>query len=201
VLDNCHYSQALLWSVIDGLDKPISRLSMTSEAELEEVLHKFNATDAAPSEVMHRGQTVHGALEHWAAVQPDAPALVLEARARMAMSAAVPSAAAHRICRADALRRCAQGGTMSYAELDARANQLAHRLVGLGVGPEVPVGVLMPRSRDLVVAMLGVLKAGGAYVPMDPAYPADRLAMMIEDTEVCRRAIRLGAVAEYSAWP
>jgi len=90
---------------------------------------------------------------------------------------------------------------MSYAELDARANQLAHRLVGLGVGPEVPVGVLMPRSLDLVVAMLGVLKAGGAYVPMDPAYPADRLAMMIEDTEVRERVIRLGAVAVDSAWP
>ncbi len=90
---------------------------------------------------------------------------------------------------------------MSYAELDARANQLAHRLVGLGVGPEVPVGVLMPRSLDLVVAMLSVLKAGGAYVPMDPAYPADRLAMMIEDTEVRERVIRLGAVAVDSAWP
>ncbi len=90
---------------------------------------------------------------------------------------------------------------MSYAELDARANQLAHRLVGLGVGPEVPVGVLMLRSLDLVVAMLSVLKAGGAYVPMDPAYPADRLAMMIEDTEVRGRAIRHGAGADDSAWP
>jgi len=59
----------------------------------------------------------------------------------------------------------------------------------------------MPRSLDLVVAMLGVLKAGGAYVPMDPAYPADRLAMMIEDTEVRERVIRLGAVAVDSAWP
>ncbi len=72
---------------------------------------------------------------------------------------------------------------MSYAELDAHANQLAHRLIGLGVGPEVPVGVLLPRSLDLVVALLGVLKAGGAYVPMDPAYPADRLAMILEDSE------------------
>jgi len=51
------------------------------------------------------------------------------------------------------------------------------------------------------VAMLGVLKAGGAYVPMDPAYPADRLAMMIEDTEVRGRAIRHGAGADDSAWP
>ena len=64
------------------------------------------------------------------------------------------------------------------------------------MGPEVPVGVLMPRSLDLVVAMLGVLKAGGAYVPMDPAYPADRLAMMIEDTEVRGRAIWFGAVSQ-----
>ena len=79
---------------------------------------------------------------------------------------------------------------MSYAELDARANQLAHRLIGLGVGPEVPVGVMMPRSLDLVVALLGVLKAGGAYVPMDPSYPADRLAMILEDSEVRARGRR-----------
>ncbi len=76
-----------------------------------------------------------------------------------------------------------QGNTLSYAELDKRANQLAHRLIGLGVGPEVPVGVMMERSLELVVALLGVLKAGGAYVPMDPSYPPDRLALMMEDSE------------------
>ena len=73
---------------------------------------------------------------------------------------------------------------LSYGELDKRANQLAHRLVALGVGPEVPVGVMIPRSLHLVVALLGVLKAGGAYVPMDPDYPPDRLALMMEDSEV-----------------
>ena len=76
-----------------------------------------------------------------------------------------------------------QGVTLSYGELDERANQLAHRLVALGVGPEVPVGVMMERSLDLAVALLGVLKAGGAYVPMDPSYPLDRLALMMEDSE------------------
>ena len=76
-----------------------------------------------------------------------------------------------------------QGTTLSYEELDKRANQLAHRLVALGVGPEVPVGVMMERSLDLIVALLGVLKAGGAYVPMDPSYPVDRLALMMEDSE------------------
>ena len=73
---------------------------------------------------------------------------------------------------------------MSYGELDKRSNQLAHRLVALGVGPEVPVGVMIPRCLELFVALLGVLKAGGAYVPMDPDYPPDRLALMMEDSEV-----------------
>ena len=77
-----------------------------------------------------------------------------------------------------------QGSTLSYGELDERANQLAHHLIALGVGPEVPVGVMMERSLDMFVALLGVLKAGGAYVPMDPGYPPDRLALMMEDSEV-----------------
>ena len=78
----------------------------------------------------------------------------------------------------------AQGEVLSYAELEQRVNQLGHHLMHLGVGPEVPVGVMMDRSLDLFVALLGVLKAGGAYVPMDPSYPSDRLALMMEDSEV-----------------
>jgi amino acid adenylation domain-containing protein len=75
------------------------------------------------------------------------------------------------------------GASVSYAALDARANQVAHRLRALGVGPETPVALFLPRTPELVAAMLGVLKAGGAYVPLDPAYPAERVAMMLEDTE------------------
>ncbi len=77
-----------------------------------------------------------------------------------------------------------QETTLSYAELDKRANQLAHHLIALGVGPEVPVGLMLPRSLDYIVAVMGVLKAGGAFIPMDPTYPPDRLAMMLEDSEV-----------------
>src|SRR5437868_11769927 len=73
------------------------------------------------------------------------------------------------------------GETLTYGQLNARANRLARRLRGWGVGPEVLVGVCAGRSPALVVGLLAVLKAGGAYVPLDPAYPADRLAFMLED--------------------
>ena len=72
--------------------------------------------------------------------------------------------------------------TLSYRELDERADALAVRLQAMGVGRDVPVAVSMERSAELVVALVGVLKAGGAYVPVDPHYPADRRAFMLEDS-------------------
>ncbi len=74
------------------------------------------------------------------------------------------------------------GVTMSYAGLNARANRLARLLVSLGAGPERLVAVAMPRSADLIVAVLAVLKSGAAYVPVDPAYPADRTGFLLADT-------------------
>jgi amino acid adenylation domain-containing protein len=73
---------------------------------------------------------------------------------------------------------------LTYAELNRHANQLAHYLQALGVGPEVLVGVLMERSLELVVGLLGVLKAGGAYVPLDPGYPEERLRTMVTDAGI-----------------
>ena len=74
-----------------------------------------------------------------------------------------------------------EGLQISYRELNAQANRLAHQLRGWGVGPEVPVGLCTERSLSTLVAVLGILKSGGAYVPLDPSYPAERLAFMLND--------------------
>ncbi|WP_247365082.1 AMP-binding protein, partial [Ralstonia pseudosolanacearum] len=75
-----------------------------------------------------------------------------------------------------------EGRQVSYAELNARANRVAHALIGLGVGPDARVGLCAGRSVELVVGLLGILKAGGGYVPLDPSYPQDRLTYMLEDS-------------------
>ncbi|HEX6290123.1 MAG TPA: amino acid adenylation domain-containing protein [Herpetosiphonaceae bacterium] len=72
---------------------------------------------------------------------------------------------------------------ISYAALNARANQLARHLRGLGVGPETPVGLCVERSIEMIVGVLGILKAGGCYVPLDPAYPQERLSFMLQDSQ------------------
>jgi amino acid adenylation domain-containing protein len=72
--------------------------------------------------------------------------------------------------------------SMTYRELDRAANQVAHHLVALGAGPGRAVGLSVPRSAEMVVALLGVLRSGAAYVPLDPTYPADRLAHMVRDS-------------------
>jgi amino acid adenylation domain-containing protein/non-ribosomal peptide synthase protein (TIGR01720 family) len=82
-----------------------------------------------------------------------------------------------------AIAVCSDHDSLSYAELDARANRLAHGLLALGVGPERPVGVLMERSVDLVVAELAVLKAGAAYLPVDVHAPRERMAMILVEAD------------------
>jgi amino acid adenylation domain-containing protein len=81
----------------------------------------------------------------------------------------------------DAIALIYEDQQLTYAELNTRANQLAHYLRGLGVGPEVVVGLCLDRSVEMVVAVLGVLKAGGAYLPLDPEHPIERLGYMLED--------------------
>ncbi|TYP15978.1 non-ribosomal peptide synthase/polyketide synthase [Xenorhabdus doucetiae] len=83
--------------------------------------------------------------------------------------------------RPDATAAVFEGQTLSYGELNRRANQLAHHLIALGIQPDDRVAICVERSLGLIVGLLAILKAGGAYVPLDPAYPAERLAYMLED--------------------
>ncbi|MDF5706500.1 MAG: amino acid adenylation domain-containing protein [Nostoc sp. S4] len=84
----------------------------------------------------------------------------------------------------DAIAVVFEDKQLTYRQLNARANQLAHYLRTLGVKPEVLVGICTERSLEMIVGLLGILKAGGAYVPLDPAYPASRLAFMLSDSQV-----------------
>ncbi|MFS8071589.1 MAG: non-ribosomal peptide synthetase, partial [Byssovorax sp.] len=79
----------------------------------------------------------------------------------------------------EALALVAGSARLTYAELDRRANQLAHHLRGLGVGPESVVGLCLDRSAEVIVGLLGILKSGGAYLPLEPGYPAARLAQIL----------------------
>lgn len=99
-----------------------------------------------------RDGTIHGFIEAQAKRMPDAPAVVFRDQ------------------------------SLTFRELNQRANQLARRLQEYGAGPDLMVGIFLRRSIDMVVALLGVLKSGAAYVPLDPAFPAERLAWMLEDT-------------------
>lgn len=95
-----------------------------------------------------------------------------------------------------------EDGRLTYRELNARANQLARILRSSGVGPEVPVGVFMERSMEMVISLYGILKAGGAYVPLDPEYPYERVAFMLEDTKVpviLTQKHLLGSIPPHSA--
>ncbi|MFI6553580.1 amino acid adenylation domain-containing protein [Streptomyces griseus] len=124
------------------------------------------APPPAPGRTDARPEPVHERFARWAARTPDAVALV-------------------------------DGDTtIGYAELDARADRLAHRLRAHGVGPGTLVGLSMERSAALVTGLLAVLKAGGAYVPLDPAYPVERLRHMVEDSGL-RTILTGGAVPRW----
>ncbi|QXJ23365.1 amino acid adenylation domain-containing protein [Actinomadura graeca] len=96
----------------------------------------------------------------------------------------IPELFEHRVAeRPDATALVYEGASLTYRELDSRANRLARLLIGRGVGPESVVAVTLPRSPGLWTAALAVMKAGGAFLPVDPAYPADRIEFMVKDSE------------------
>ncbi|WP_144931527.1 MULTISPECIES: non-ribosomal peptide synthase/polyketide synthase, partial [unclassified Pseudomonas] len=167
----CGYMHTALEKLVEALEQTpqaaLYRLPILPEAEREQLLVTFNATDAEyPLE-----QTVHGLFEEQVQRTPDALA-VLHGDQRL-----------------------------SYAELNERANQLAHYLRGQGVRPDSRVAICVERGLDMVVGLLAILKAGGGYVPLDPAYPADRIAYMLEDSApavVLAQTATVGLLADAS---
>ena len=103
--------------------------------------------------------------------------------ARAIPSATLPELFAAQVAKSpDAIAVVFADERLTYGELDARANQLAHHLRDLGVGPETVVGLCVERSLEMIIGLIGILKAGGAYLPLDPDYPQERLAFMLADT-------------------
>jgi amino acid adenylation domain-containing protein len=151
--------QTLLEGIVADSDRRLSDLPLLTEAEEHQLLVERNDTWAD----YPRNRCIHELIEDQVKQTPDAVALVFD-----------PPAS----------RGSSPNQHLTYQELDARANQLAHRLQELGVGPEVLTGVCMQRSAEMVVGLYGILKAGGAYVPLDPTFPPERLAFMLADAQV-----------------
>ncbi|HET9278852.1 MAG TPA: amino acid adenylation domain-containing protein, partial [Flavitalea sp.] len=156
---NGHYSN-LLSSVVSNSDQNISRLEFLSPEERTKILFEWNNTSFEyPAHLC-----IHELFEEQVTRSPDATAVELYT---MEGSGSMPGSK-----------------SLTYRQLNEKANQLAHLLKELRIGPDVPVAICMSRSQELVVALIGVLKAGGAYVPIDPSYPKERIGFMLKDSAV-----------------
>ncbi|MGI5041366.1 amino acid adenylation domain-containing protein, partial [Streptomyces sp. JAC128] len=165
----------LIVDAVDPIDPhAVAALARTTVEEL--VGAAESALDGAPDRPLRAVQVLDGAERHRVLAEwNDTAAHVLPAT--------VPALFAARVRQTpDAVAVAGDGAELTYAELDSRANRLARFLTRRGVGPESVVAVVRERGLDLIVTLLGVLKAGGAYLPVDPEYPAERIAFMIEES-------------------
>jgi amino acid adenylation domain-containing protein len=142
--------ETLLRGLAADTGKEVDRLRILSDAELQQILREWNATERD----YPRHKCVHELFEKQAAREPVAVAVSFEGR------------------------------SLTYAQLDKRANQLARHLIKVGVTPGSLVGIALDRSLDLLVGLLGIWKAGAAYLPLDAAYPRDRIAFIMEETSL-----------------
>ncbi|MCP4660326.1 MAG: amino acid adenylation domain-containing protein, partial [bacterium] len=176
--------RSLLQAFVDDPRRLLAELAMLTPAERQQLLVEWPARDRHYPREASLGELFETQVKR----RPDAVAVVFDG------PAGAPEA------------------SLSFAELNARANRLAHHLRGLGVGPEIRVGLSIARSIELIVATLGIIKAGGAYVPLDPAYPDERLAFMVEDSGAAvvlsdapmaerLRDLGVGSIALDREWP
>lgn len=148
-----NHFKTLLSNLVDHPDQPVDFLPMLTTGELNQIFVEWNQTQAFDLPDL----AVHQLFEKQVERTPDALALV------------------------GLIGTDDEPVQLNYAQLNQRANQLAHYLVQLGVGPEKLVGLCIERSPEMIIGLLAILKAGGVYVPLDPTYPQERLAYMLDD--------------------
>ncbi|MDP8242505.1 MAG: amino acid adenylation domain-containing protein [Candidatus Hinthialibacter antarcticus] len=149
-----HYC-VLLEQIVENPNRRVSELPLLPKREKTRILSDWNAT--------RKEYPLHKSLHEWVEEQVNKTPDAIAVEAPQANGAVE---------------------TLTFRELNAKANQLAHYLRSLNVGRDTPVGICIERSLDMVVGLLGIVKAGGAYVPLDPDYPNDRLRYMLEDAQV-----------------
>jgi amino acid adenylation domain-containing protein/non-ribosomal peptide synthase protein (TIGR01720 family) len=146
----------LLESIAQDPNASVGRVRLLTEAERKELVEEYNPAAQAPvgsNLPLHGAATLHQLFEQQVARRPEAVALTCD------------------------------GVSLTYAQVNARANRIARRLNEYGVKPETLVGLCLDRTNEIVIAILAILKSGGAYLPIDLAYPPDRLAFMLEDAQ------------------
>jgi amino acid adenylation domain-containing protein len=159
--------QTLLSGITADPDQPLARLPLVRDADRSRLL----AGARGPRGAFADAPCVHHLFEAQVERTPEKVALIVPAEEPVeSMSEPTPS--------------LSNATILTYDELNRRANQLAYYLRRQGVGPEVHVGLCVPRSSHMLVAVLAVLKSGGSFVPIDPAYPAQRLAFVLKDAQI-----------------
>jgi len=144
----------VLEAVSEEPDIAVDHIQLLGEEESREILYEHNETDSPfPAD-----KSVHQIFEELSQTQPDASALLFTPNADT------------------------DAEQLTYAQLNAKANQLAHHLKNMNVQKENIVGICMDRSMEMVISMLAILKTGAAYVPIDPNYPAERIHYMVQDS-------------------
>ncbi|MDZ8258880.1 non-ribosomal peptide synthetase [Nostoc sp. ChiQUE01b] len=148
--------QTLLETIVRDPNQRVRELPLLTESERHQLLVEWNGTQTN----YPQDKCIHQLFEEQVERNPDAVAVVFEDVQTRAFA------------------------SLTYQQLNAQANQLAHYLLSLGVKADALVGICVERSVEMIVGILGILKAGGAYVPLDPEYPTERLSFMLEDTQL-----------------
>jgi tyrocidine synthetase-3 len=166
-----HHFITILGSAVQDVDEKISRIALMSKEEKERLIRDFNDTEVP----YPTGRTIHQWFEEQAAGTPDGVALVGNRLGAALVHPADKGAVGNE-------KRNGYSLQLTYRELNKRSDRLARLLQEKGVVPDTIVGIMVERSVELIVGILGILKAGGAYLPIDPEYPRERIDYMLADS-------------------